>query len=99
MANFPTYLMDENSINKFVEVLRANGSHVAIYIDRHLTAQGSYYTGYETFLENGGKLVFWSNIYSADNHTTLTIGNPSGRLGRVALELAMQYLDVLGQRL
>jgi hypothetical protein len=99
MSNFPTYLIDVESITKFVEALREKGWHVKIIIDEHITAHGSHYTGYEAVLENGGRLVFWINIYPSSNDTTLTIGNPSGRLGRVALELAMRDLDILGQRL
>lgn len=99
MSNFPTYHIDVESITKFVEVLRGRGLHVEINIDEHVTAQGSHYTGYEAVLKNGGRLVFWVNIYPSSTDTTLTIGNPSGRLGRAALESAMQDLSVLGRRL
>jgi hypothetical protein len=99
MSNLPTYLIDVKSITKFVEALRGKGWHVEININEHITAQGSHYTGYEAVLENGGRLVFWVNIHPSSNDTTLTIGNPSGRLGRDALESAMRDLNILGQRL
>lgn len=99
MSNFPTYLIDVESITTFVEALRGKGWRVEINIDEHITSQGSCYTGYEAVLENGGRLVFWVNIYLSRNDVTLTIGNPSGRLGRVALQSAMQDLNVLGRRL
>lgn len=99
MSNFPTYLIDVKSVDTFIEILRLKGVAVEKTEDMHVAAQGSHYKQYEAIFENGGRLVFWINIYPGKDEILLNIGNPSGRLGKAPLESAFQILNGLGRRL
>ena len=98
MANFPTYILDLKLVDTFIEILRLQGVSVEKTEDMHVAAQGSHYKQYEAIFENGGKLVFWINIYPSKDEILLRIGNPSGRLGKIPLQSAFQILDGLGPR-
>jgi hypothetical protein len=99
MSDFPTYILDLKLVNTFIEDLRLKGVSVEKTADMHVAAQGSHYKQYEAIFENGGKLVFWINIYPSKDEILLRIGNPSGRLGKDPLQSAFQILDGLGSRL
>lgn len=99
MSNFPTYLLNLQLIESFIQILLLKGVKVEKTEDMYVISQGSHYRQYEAIFENGGRLVFWINIYPGKDEILLNIGNPSGRSGKAPLESAFQILNGLGRRL